>query len=111
MADPQTELAGTTHTYMARVWYRDTATLFLLGSFVWFVIQDKSTVELLIPHQYHELVAKIVLIVALWIRFQSSTRPVALTAGTTREVHSIDPKGTAGTITTGYVSDSTRNKL
>ncbi len=89
---PQTEETGTTHVYVARAWYRDTATWFLIGSFLWFVIQDQANIELLIPHKYHELVAKIVVLVGLWIRFQSSTRPVALHEGMTREVHSITPR-------------------
>lgn len=83
---------GTTHTYVARAWYRDTATLFLIGSFLWFLIQDQQNVEMFIPHKYHDLVAKLVVLIGLWIRFQSSTRPVGFREGATREVHSIPPK-------------------
>lgn len=104
---PQTEVEGTTHTYVARAWYRDTATWVMLGSFVWFVIQDQSNVELFIPHRYHELIAKAVLLVSLYLRFQSSTRPVAMSQGSVREVKSISPKESSAP-SAGSVSNATR---
>ena len=33
---------GDTQTYVARAWYRDTATLFNLASFVFLVLQDDT---------------------------------------------------------------------
>lgn len=94
MAEPELQEPGSTHVYVARAWYRDTATLFLIGSFLWFVIQDQSSVEMFIPHQYHEKIAKLVLLIAMFNRWKSSTRPVALKEGTPREVHSIPPRPT-----------------
>lgn len=83
---------GATHLYVARAWYRDTQTWFLVGSFLWFVLQDKANVEMFIPHQYHEAVAKVVFLIALFLRFKSGTRPAGLRQGDTREVHSIAPR-------------------
>ncbi len=92
MAEPSAEPVGTTHTYVARAWYRDTSTLFMLGSFLWFLVQDQANVELFVPHQYHDAVAKLVVAVSLFLRWKSATRPIALSAGVTREVNSIPPK-------------------
>jgi hypothetical protein len=89
---PQQQDAGATHTYVSRAWYRDTATLFLIGSFLWFVVQDRAMVEMFIPHEYHDHVAKVVLLIAMFIRFKSSTRPVGWRQGDTREVRSIAPR-------------------
>lgn len=94
MEEPAPQDPGTTHVYVARAWYRDTATLYLIGSFLWFVIQDQANVELFVPHKYHDLVAKNTLLGALFIRWQSSTRPVALKEGTPREVRTIPPRQT-----------------
>lgn len=84
-----------THTYVARAWYRDTATLFNLASFLALVLQESKIVNV-IPERYHPAVVAIVTVLNIWIRFQSSTRPVSLSEGSTREVHSIDPRPAAG---------------
>lgn len=100
-----------TQTYVARAWYRDPAVLVNLGSFVLFVLADETFMKGL-PDSWQHVAIKIVLLGNLWIRFQSSTRPVGLSAGTTREVYTIPIKGTGdGTINPGAVSDSTRSKL
>jgi len=87
---PQAEMQDTTHTYMARVWYRDTATLFNLASFVFLLLQDQTFLAG-IPDAYRHMIDKAIVAFNLWIRFQSSTRPVALQQGQSREVHSIPP--------------------
>lgn len=92
MEVPTRQDEGSKHMYVARAWYRDGATLYLIVSFLWFIIQDRANVDLFIPHQYHEMVAKIVLLGALFLRWKSSTRPVALKDGTMREVNSIAPR-------------------
>lgn len=80
-----------THTYVARAWYRDTATLFNLASFAFLLLQDQ-TLMAGVPDAWRHLADKLIVAGNLWIRFQSSTRPVALTEGATREVNSIPPK-------------------
>jgi hypothetical protein len=90
MAEPKAELQGTTHSYVARVWYRDAATWFNLVSFSAIVLQEASVVTV-IPEKYRPMTNMFVVVVNLWIRFQSSTRPVALSQGQTREVKSIPP--------------------
>lgn len=101
MADPKVESQDTTHIYVARVWYKDTATLFNIASFVYLLLQETEFTKL-IPERWHGLTSAFIIAFNLWIRFQSSTRPVALTAGTTVEVHSIEPK----TIDKGAISDT-----
>ena len=88
--DPQLEPAGTTHTYSARVWYKDTATLFNIASFLFILIQDQAFVAT-IPAKYHPIITEVLLVANIWIRFQSSTRPVALSQGQTVQVNSIPP--------------------
>lgn len=80
----------TTHTYMARVWYRDTATLFNIASFLFILIQDQTFVAT-VPAKYHPFITEIILVANIWIRFQSSTRPVALSQGQSVQVQSIAP--------------------
>lgn len=103
-----------THTYVGRVWYRDTATLFNIASFVFLVISDDTFMQGL-PDSWQYASTKLIVLFNLWIRFQSSTRPVGLSQGNTREVHSIPPKGTGdGQLSTGSpgtVSDATRSRL
>lgn len=106
MADLQIQTPDTTHTYVARAWYRDTAMLFNIASFVFLLLQDQTFMAGL-PDAWRHLFDKLIVAFNLWIRWQSSTRPVALVAGSTREVHSIPPKEIGG----GSVSDSTRTKL
>ena len=93
---------GEMHTYVARAWYRDTATLFNLASFAFLVLSDETFMAGL-PDSWKHISTKLIVLFNLWIRFQSSTRPVAMTEGATREVHAIAPKDT--------VSDSTRRAL
>ncbi len=91
MADvPQTEMQDTTHMYMARVWYHDTQTLYLLGAFVFLVIQDKEFMANF-PLWVHQIADKLIILGAIWTRFQSGTRPVAFQSGQAREVRSIAP--------------------
>jgi hypothetical protein len=77
-----------THTYVARVWYRDTATIFNIVSFVVLVLQEGKVVDV-IPERWHPMMVAVVTVLNVWIRFQSSTRPVALKQGTEVEVRSI----------------------
>lgn len=107
---------GSTQTYVARAWYRDTATLFNLASFAFLVLSDDTFMQGL-PESWQHASTKLIVLFNLWIRFQSSTRPVGLSAGTTREVHMIPLKGTgdggSGSLTpsAGSVTESTRAKL
>lgn len=80
----------TTHTYFSRAWFTDPQTWTLLIAFAWFVVTDPSITNDL-PQSVQFWVARGVLIVALWQRFYSAKRPVALKAGTPVEVHSIEP--------------------
>ncbi len=82
---------GETHVYVARVWYRDTATLFNLGSFLFLLLSDQSFMAGF-PDQWQHRAEKLIVMLNLWIRFQSSTRPVALQQGTPREVNAIPPR-------------------
>jgi uncharacterized membrane protein YcjF (UPF0283 family) len=92
MADPVPEVTGTTHTYIAKAWYKDSATLFLLASIAFQLVQDQWFVDNFIPHQYHEWIGKIILLVALVNRIALTKRPVALSDGTAVTVGSIAPK-------------------
>lgn len=96
--------AAPTHTYVARVWYKDTATLFNLFSFIMLLFGDQTFLTGLPDGLRHGL-DKAIIAGNLWIRFHSSTRPVAFTEGATREVHAIAPASL------GAVTDSTRNQL
>ena len=107
MSDPQLEAPGATHTYIARAWYRDTATWFNLVSFCAVLLQE-TTFQQAIPERYHALMLAAITALNLWIRFQSSTRPVALSPGQPREVASIPP---AAPPNGGSVSDATRRGL
>lgn len=93
-----------TQIYVARGWYRDPATLFNLASFAFLLMGDASFMAGF-PDSWRHAADKIIVAFNLWIRFQSSTRPVALSQGATREVYTIPMKGDAS------VSDSTRSKL
>lgn len=94
---------GETQTYVARAWYRDTATMFNLLTFALLVLGDETFMKGL-PDSWQHLATKVILVGNLWIRFQSSTRPVALSHGATREVYTIPVKD-------GTVSDATRRNL
>jgi len=99
------QASGETHTYVARVWYRDTATLFNMASFLFLVLQDETFMAGF-PDRWQHFASKAIVLFNLWIRFQSSTRPVALQQGATREVHAIPPRSGVG-----EVSDFTRRNL
>lgn len=109
-----------TQLYVARGWYRDPATLFNIASFLFLVLSDGEFMKGL-PDTVQHAATKFIVLFNLWIRFQSSTRPVALSQGTPREVYTIPMKGTgdgrssgtgSGTsINPGSVSDDTRSKL
>ena len=105
---------GEMHTYVARAWYRDTATLFNIASFVFLVFSDGEFLKGL-PDSWQHVATKFIVLFNLWIRFQSSTRPVGLQEGSTREVHAIAPRttgtGDGSVINAGSVSDDTRSKL
>jgi hypothetical protein len=94
MDAPAPEAKGTTHAYIARAWYRDPETWYLIGAFLYFVVQDQANVDLLFPASWHATISKLALLVALFLRWKSSTRPVALREGTIREVYSIPPRPT-----------------
>ena len=79
------------HTYVARAWYRDAQTLTLIATFVFFAVQDREVLAM-IPATWHPLIDKGIVLVLLFQRFKSATRPVGLTQGATREVYSIPPK-------------------
>lgn len=89
--EPQPEMQDTTHTYVARAWYRDSQTWILIGGTLLLFLQD-ADFQQLVPERYHTLLAKVTLIVALVLRKTSATRPIAMTQGETREVRSIPPK-------------------
>lgn len=103
MADPQLDQ---THIYVARAWYRDTATWFNLASFLVLVLQEANVITI-VPERFHPAMIAVVTLLNLLIRFQISTRPVALTEGTPVVVASIPSKG----IDKGSVSDSTRSRF
>lgn len=89
--DPQPEMQDTTHTYVARVWYRDSTTVVTIIGFVLLIVQDHDFAQI-VPEKYHLLLAKVVLLLTLVLRYTSATRPVGLREGETREVRSIPPK-------------------
>lgn len=89
--DPQTELSGTTHTYVAIAWYKDWQTWFNLASVLVLLLQEKD-ILVVIPEQYHATLTAIVVAINMILRFTITTRPVGITSGTTREVASITPK-------------------
>ena len=106
-------LTAEKQTYVARGWYRDPATMFNIASFAFLVLSDGEFMKGL-PDAWQHAATKLIVLFNLWIRFQSSTRPVGLSHGSTREVNTIVIKGTGdgGTnINAGSVSDSTRTKL
>lgn len=84
-------MQDTTHTYVARAWYRDATTWLNLVGLVVLILQDRDFADV-VPERYHLLVAKIVLLLTLVLRYTSATRPIALTQGEMREVRSIPPK-------------------
>jgi hypothetical protein len=90
---PKTEEPGTTHTYLAKAWYKDSATWFLIGSIAYTVLQDEWFMATIIPHAWHEAASKIILTIALVIRITKTLRPVAMRDGVLVEVRSIPPKG------------------
>lgn len=91
MADPQSETPGTTHTYVAIVWYKDWQTWFNILSVLGLLLQEKDIITV-IPERYHAITTALVTAVNLILRFTITTRPVALSSGTSREVQSIQPK-------------------
>lgn len=103
MADPHPEPPTTTHTYVAIAWYKDWQTWFNILSVIALLLQESSIITI-IPERYHGLSTALVTAVNVILRFATSTRPVALSSGVTREVATIPPK----TINGGSVSNSTR---
>lgn len=95
MADPQPEPPATTHTYVAIAWYQDWQTWFNILSIVALVLQETSVVKI-IPERFQPLSVALVTILNIVLRFKFVTRPVALTAGVTREVATIPPKTNGG---------------
>lgn len=91
MADPQQESPGTTHTYVALPWYKDWQTWFNILSIGALLLQEKDIITV-IPERYHGLMTALVTAVNLILRFTITTRPVAMSSGTTREVQSLAPK-------------------
>lgn len=90
MADPQNEMQGTTHTYVARPWYRDASTLVGIAGLLLLILQDRDFANL-VPEVYHLLLAKAIVALTLILRYTSATRPIGFSAGATREVNSIPP--------------------
>jgi len=85
------EQLGTTHTYIARAWYRDTAVWTHIASAIVLMLQE-TAVRDVIPQRYHPLTIAIIAVLNIIVRFQSSTRPVAMKEGTERQVFSIPPR-------------------
>jgi hypothetical protein len=90
---PKAEAPGTTHTYVAKAWYKDGATWFLIGSIAFTLVQDDWFFQNVIPHAWHEWTSKAILTIALVIRITKTLRPVAMRDGVLVEVRSIPPKG------------------
>lgn len=88
---PQPEVQDTTHTYVARAWYRDASTLVGIVGIAALVIQDHDFQDL-VPERFHTLLAKLTVALMLILRYTSATRPVAMQEGQTREVRSIAPR-------------------
>lgn len=87
---PELEAPGTTHTYVAQVWWKDPATWFNIASALVLILSESSVVQI-IPEQYHGLVGALVISLNILIRFQWTNRPVALQQGQTKEVKSLAP--------------------
>lgn len=84
------ETPQVTHTYFSRAWFKDPQTWLLIVGFLWF-LANEPTFTTAIPLAAQIWVGRIVLIGALFLRFQSAHRPVASRDGVPVEVHSIPP--------------------